>query len=157
MAPVLFDQPFSWEALKGFIGEASVAGYGAGPYRMPVEVSGYLSDGDPVPDAPDWVALHAPGHTLDSTCYWRESTRTLLSGDAVLSVGLQGWFNPEYVDAEAASATEDRLRKLDIELLLPGHGRPCAGHDVLGQAIGHLERARGDHWLLRRFLRSHQG
>lgn len=157
IAPVLRDQPFDREALRGLVADAALAGYGRQPYRMPVDAAGYLDDGDVVPGAPDWVALHTPGHTDDSTSYWCSATRTLLSGDAVLSVGRRAWFNPEYVDAEQATATEDRLRALPVEVLLPGHGRPCAGSDLWGDALGHDQRPPGPDRGLRRFLRRHRG
>jgi glyoxylase-like metal-dependent hydrolase (beta-lactamase superfamily II) len=99
IAPVLGDQPFDPRALWEFVGRSGVAGYGAGGYRMPVEVAGFVADAESVPGAPDWVALHTSGHTDDSTSYWCAATRTLLSGDAVLAVGRRPWFNPEYVDA----------------------------------------------------------
>jgi glyoxylase-like metal-dependent hydrolase (beta-lactamase superfamily II) len=155
--PVLGDQPFDLAALKGFLGEAKSAGYGARPYHMPVEPAGFLGDGDVVPGAPDWVVLHTPGHTTDSTSFWCESTRTLLSGDTVLSVGGKAWFNPELVDEATSAATEDRLRGYAVDLLLPGHGRPVRGDSLMGDAIGHCERPQGDHGGLRRFLRRHRG
>jgi glyoxylase-like metal-dependent hydrolase (beta-lactamase superfamily II) len=155
--PVLRDQPFDFASLRGFVGEAKQAGYGARPYHMPLTPAGFLADGEAVPGAPDWVALHTPGHTTDATSFWRESTRTLLSGDTILSVGGRGWFNPEFVDEGASAATEERLREYSVDLLLPGHGRPCRGDALLAGALGHLERPQGDHGGLRRFLRRHRG
>lgn len=155
MAPVLRDQPFDLHGLKGFVTESKHAGYGAGPYRTPAGVVGYLGDGEAVPGAPDWMALHTPGHTDDATCFWRASTGTLLSGDTVLGLGGEAWFNPEFVDELASAATEARLRALGAELVLPGHGRAARGSDVLGSAIGHGERPEGEHTGLRRFFRRH--
>jgi glyoxylase-like metal-dependent hydrolase (beta-lactamase superfamily II) len=157
IAPVLRDQPFDLASLRGFVGEAKQAGYGARPYHMPLTPAGFLADGEVVPGAPDWVVLHTPGHTTDATSFWCESTRTLLSGDTVLSVGGRPWFNPEFVDEATSAATEERLRDYAVDLLLPGHGRPCRGDSLLGSALGHLERPRGDRGGLRRFLRRHRG
>jgi glyoxylase-like metal-dependent hydrolase (beta-lactamase superfamily II) len=156
IVPVLADQPFDAGSLLAMAKEASRAGYGNRGYRMPVEVTGWLADGEAVPGAPNWVALHTPGHTTDSTCYWCATTRTLLSGDAVLSVGRRPWFNPEYVDEVASATTEDRLRALDVEHLLPGHGRVCTGSDVLANALGHRERPSREPAGLRRLLRRHR-
>ena len=153
--PVLRDQPFDLGGLREFVAGSKKAGYGSGAYRTPPGVVGFLGDGDAVPGASDWVALHTPGHTDDATCYWRPSTRTLLSGDSVLGIGGRAWFNPEHVDEEASARTEDRLRALDVDAVLPGHGRAAFGDDVLGAAIGHRERAGGDHGGLRRFFRRH--
>ncbi len=157
IAPVLADQPFDLGAALAMAREARYAGYGNKPYRMPVEVAGWLADGDPVPGAPDWVALHTPGHTTDSTSYWCAATATLLSGDAVLSVGQRPWFNPEYVDEAVSAATEERLRSLPVEHLMPGHGRVCTGPRVLAGALGHDDRPTREPGGWRRFLRRHRG
>lgn len=157
ITPVLRDQPFDFASLRGFVTQGKLAGYGARPYRMPVTPAGYVADGEPVPGASNWVALHTPGHSVDSTSYWCESTRTLLSGDAVLSVGGKGWFNPEYTDEALSADTEEKLRKLHVDVLLVGHGRPCVGDDLLGSALGHLEKPHGDQSGLRRFFRRHRG
>ena len=75
--------------------------------------------------------LATTGHVDAATCLSNERTRTLLSGDTVVSVGGRGWFNPEDVDEAASADTEARLRPLDVEHLLPGHGRGVPGPRVL--------------------------
>ena len=93
--------------------------------------------------APDWEVLATPGHTDCSTCLWNAKTRTLLTGDTVLSIHGRAWFNPEYVDAEASARTEAMLRRLPVEHLLPGHGHPVSGPRVMAEALSHRERPRG--------------
>ena len=79
------------------------------------------------------VAWHTPGHTDDSISLYHADSATLMSGDEVLTHDGRAWFNPEWVDRRAHSATEERLRALDVRYLLPGHGRPVEG-DVWGRA-----------------------
>ncbi|KUI34641.1 hypothetical protein [Mycobacterium sp. GA-2829] len=72
----------------------------------------------------------ATGHTDGSTAFWHAASRTLISGDAVLSAGGQAWFTPETVDPDAAARSEKRMRALPVEHLLPGHGLPVHSADV---------------------------
>ena len=138
--PVMRSQPFSIGALAEAARGPRV-GYGVGAFALPVDEPTWVADGDRLEGAPDWVAIVAPGHTDDSTVYYHEASRTLASGDAVLTVGGRAWFNPEYVDGPASAATEDRLRSLRVDVLLPGHGRPLVGTDLLASALGHDDRA----------------
>jgi glyoxylase-like metal-dependent hydrolase (beta-lactamase superfamily II) len=140
IVPVLFDQPMDWAGVREALSTASDAGFGMSAFRFDPPIRGYLSDGRALPGAPDWEVLETPGHTDCSTCLWNAKTRTLLSGDTVLSVNGRAWFNPEYVDAAASARTEALLRKLPVEHLLPGHGRPVSGPRVMAEALSHLER-----------------
>lgn len=124
--PTMIDQPLDRVAVAGFLGGARVAGYGtpAGMRWSGRPPEGGLTDGQPLPGAPEWTVLNASGHTDDSVALWNSTTRTLLSGDAVLSARGKAWHTPEIVDATSAAATRDRLEKLPVAHLLPGHGRP---------------------------------
>jgi len=77
-----------------------------------------------VPGAAAWAVLAAPGHTDDSVVLWHDASRTLISGDAVISARGRAWITPETVDTEAATATAAHLQGLPVAHLLPGHGRP---------------------------------
>lgn len=137
--PVLRSQPFSFGALVE-AARAPAVGYGLSAFALPTAAPRWVGDGESPGDATDWTALVVPGHTDDSTAYYHAATRTLIAGDAVLTVGGRAWFNPEYVDGPASAATEDRLRSLRVDVLLPGHGRPLVGRDLLAGALGHDER-----------------
>lgn len=142
--PVLGDQPFAWRPLAELAGEASRVGYGRAPrMRAPFPVDGFLGEGDAVEHTDGWRALHAPGHTDDSTCLYHADTQTLLSGDAVLTHGGRAWINPEVVDPELSRRTEERLRALPVRHLLPGHGRPIEGRHLLRDARSFRERPPG--------------
>lgn len=127
IGPVFLDAPVDPGALRDLAGTATAIGVDPAGLRLPLDPAGWLVDGEPVPGAPDWEVVAAPGHTDDSTALWRARDGVLCSGDAVLGVGRQAWFTPELGDPTAAAATEARLRRLDVSVLLPGHGRPAAG------------------------------
>jgi glyoxylase-like metal-dependent hydrolase (beta-lactamase superfamily II) len=124
--PTLFDQPLDPVGVAGSVSGARVAGYGT-PFGMRwtgPSPSGGLVDGQPLPGAPEWTVINASGHTDDSIALWNPATRTLLSGDAVLTARGKAWHTPEIVDAASAAATRKRLEELPVAHLLPGHGRP---------------------------------
>lgn len=138
--PVFREQPRSLASLLEMAGCARHIGYDARGARFPTAPDHWLADGEPLHGAPDWQVLHTPGHTDDSTSLWNERTKVLLSGDAVLAVAGRAWFTPELVDGAAAARTEERLRPLPVECLLPGHGRPVVGRRVMDHALGSAER-----------------
>jgi glyoxylase-like metal-dependent hydrolase (beta-lactamase superfamily II) len=126
--PMLGQHPFSVRPARELAANRRSLGYGAGSdFSLPFVPDGYLDDGDPVPGAPGWQVIATPGHTDDSISFHHQSSATLLSGDAVLTHDGRAWFNPEWVDPEAAAVTEERLRSLDVRHLLPGHGLPIEG------------------------------
>lgn len=139
--PVLRDQPFEMSALRDMVWSSRIAGYDSvRKFHYPGEIAGFLRDGDYLPDASEWRVLHSPGHTDDSTCFYNEHSRTMLSGDTILTQRGRAWFNPEYADVDSSLATEKRLRSLRVDHLFPGHGRPIHGEDLLADALSSQDR-----------------
>jgi glyoxylase-like metal-dependent hydrolase (beta-lactamase superfamily II) len=80
--------------------------------------------------------LHVPGHTPGLVCLHDAAHRLLLSSDHLLEkvspnplielgpTGEAGWFRP----LVSYLASVARVRALDLDLVLPGHGPPFAGH-----------------------------
>ncbi len=134
--PTLVSQPLDLTGLCGFADGPRIAGYGGGKGMVGDALGGAtpLVDGQPLPGAAGWEVLHVPGHTDDSTAFWHADSRTLISGDAVLSADGQAWFTPETVDDAAAARTKQHLRALPVEHLLPGHGLPVHRADVWADA-----------------------
>lgn len=102
-----------------------------------------LDPGAPPPGLPDWVCVHAPGHTPGSMALFRPRDRVLLTGDALLTVDLttarglvRGWPEPAAPlaftdwDRRATEATIAALSDLAPRTLASGHGRPLAGPAV---------------------------
>ena len=124
--PTLVDQPLDRIGAVGLLTGTRLAGYGtpAGMRWTGSPPAGGLTDGQPLPDSAGWTVVATPGHTDDSISLWNANTRTLLSGDAVLSARSRAWLTPEIVDSVSAVRTLERLQELPVAHLLPGHGRP---------------------------------
>jgi len=138
--PVMASQPLDLGTLPELARSAKVIGWDAKQVRLPFRPDSWLVDGAHLPGLPDWKVLGTPGHSDDSTCLLHAPTRTLLSGDAVLTAEGRAWFNPERVDRDLADATEERLRLLDVEHVLPGHGLVVSGSRVLAEARSHRDQ-----------------
>ncbi len=79
---------------------------------------------------------HMPGHTPGLTCLYDRQHRLVLSGDHLLEKvspnpiidlgpdGREGHFRP----LVAYLASIGRLREMDVDLVLPGHGPPFGDH-----------------------------
>jgi glyoxylase-like metal-dependent hydrolase (beta-lactamase superfamily II) len=91
----------------------------------PAPVATLLNDGDQV--GPLQV-LHTPGHTPGEVAFYLPSRKILFSGDAVVErrgrLTLPGARYASNMGQAIQSLS--RLRALDIELMLPGHGIPVS-------------------------------
>jgi glyoxylase-like metal-dependent hydrolase (beta-lactamase superfamily II) len=108
-----------------------------GQYAAPVSELTPLNDNDEVlMGGWTWQALHTPGHALGHLCFYQRESRLLLSGDhllrditsnPVLETPRRGMSErprnlPDYVQSLR------RVRDLDVEKALPGHGEPVYDH-----------------------------
>ncbi len=87
----------------------------------------------------EWRALAAPGHDQGALVFYNPAHRILISGDALWQNGY-GIVMPDAVEPGALAAvraTLDMLARLDIAIVIPGHGEPFT--DVAAA----LERAYG--------------
>ncbi|MCF6369611.1 MBL fold metallo-hydrolase [Rhizobium halophilum] len=111
--------------------------------RSPVNVGARLKslpeDGS-LPFMPNWKWLHTPGHTPGHISLWRDSDRTLIAGDAVITTGQESAYEvmmqkpeihgpPRYLtpDWELSEDSAELLSRLDPDILISGHGRPVKG------------------------------
>ncbi|MCB9749137.1 MAG: MBL fold metallo-hydrolase [Myxococcales bacterium] len=74
----------------------------------------------------EWELIDAPGHAVGGLCFYARARKLLISGDAlwrdgfgILNIPLEG---PETI--ALTRRTLDVLSTLDVELVIPGHGRP---------------------------------
>jgi len=114
--------------------------------RGPVNVSRRLHDlpeDGSVPEMPGWRWLHTPGHAPGHISLWRESTRTLIAGDAIVTTGQESAYEalmqtpemhgpPAYFTPDWASARRsvERLAALEPETIVTGHGRAMQGPEM---------------------------
>jgi hydroxyacylglutathione hydrolase len=92
------------------------------------------------------VVVHTPGHTPGEVAFYDPLQKVLFSGDAVVEhTGRLTLPAPRYAaNLEEAVRSLDRLRALDIEVLLPGHGSPVT-RDVAGHLDELIRRAPADY------------
>lgn len=67
------------------------------------------------------LALHTPGHASNHLCYLHESQRCLFTGDHIIN-GSTVVIDPPDGNMRDYIASLERLRKLDVRSIAPGHG-----------------------------------
>ncbi len=106
------------------------------PFEIPPATADDLIDEGPLRylDDVDLVALHTPGHTEGSTCFWLRGANALFSGD-VLFQGSVGRVDLPGGDARAMERSLERVAALPPETrVYPGHGRQT----TIGAELGWL-------------------
>lgn len=152
-APWLLATADLWERRLVFYEEYFLPGTGLSPEIQQLVLSGlrYLGEqSDPIPPERihtfrldgtlqmgglPWQVVHTPGHASMQTCFYQAEIRRLLSADMLLAttptpiVESPADFStartpalPQFLDSLA------RVAALDVELVLPGHGRPFFDH-----------------------------
>ena len=74
----------------------------------------------------EWRAIAAPGHDMAALVFYNPEHRILVSGDALWENGY-GIVMPPEVDPAAlpaARATLEMIARLDVRVVIPGHGEP---------------------------------
>jgi len=85
----------------------------------------------------EWRVMAAPGHDMGAVVFFAPEQRILISGDALWYNGF-GMVMPEAGERpclKAARATLETLSRLQVDVVVPGHGRPFTDY------AGALERA----------------
>lgn len=81
-----------------------------------------IHDGEKLLEEFGLMAIHTPGHTPGSTCFYSESEAFLISGDTVFSDGCFGRTDLPGGNNEDMKNSLRLLSSLKIESILPGHG-----------------------------------
>ncbi|MCJ2087741.1 MBL fold metallo-hydrolase [Methylobacterium sp. E-005] len=113
---------------------------------QPVDVSERLLDlphDNSVPPLPGWRWVHTPGHAPGHISLWRGADRTLIAGDAFVTVAQESAYavavqEPELhgppmyltIDWDAARTSVRALAALEPERVITGHGRPLQGPEM---------------------------
>jgi len=116
--------------------------YPRGPIDLGTRLRELPVDGG-VPSAPEWRWIHTPGHTAGHVSLFRDSDRTLLSGDAIVTTrqesalavltqrcelhGPPAYFTPDW---DRARDSVRALAALQPASIVAGHGQPWGGADM---------------------------
>jgi len=96
----------------------------------------YMKDGDNVGlGRRDLRVIHTPGHTEGSVCL--HDNEIILTGDTAFPGGYFGRTDLPSGDWRKLIDSLDKLSRLDVRVMLPGHGEP-----LLSEASSHLRLAR---------------
>lgn len=74
--------------------------------------------------------IPTPGHSPGSICLYYEKEKALISGDTLFYLGVGRTDLPGGDTASLAQSLE-RLARLDIEYLVPGHGEMLKGRKAV--------------------------
>jgi glyoxylase-like metal-dependent hydrolase (beta-lactamase superfamily II) len=127
--------------------------YPRGPINLGSRVHALPDDGS-VPGLPDWRWIATPGHSPGHVSFFRDRDRTLISGDALITMRQESLLAvltrapelrppPAYftTDWVAARRSIETIEGLQCRTIVPGHGRPMVGTSVAIQIRRLLE-----HW-----------
>jgi len=116
--------------------------YPRGPVNVGRRLQTLPADGS-VPPMPSWRWMHTPGHTPGHVSLWRESDRTLITGDAFITTRQESAYAaltqepemhgpPMYYtqNFQDARASVERLAALEPEIAVPFHGRAMRGAEM---------------------------
>lgn len=111
-----------------------------------------LPDDGSVPAMPGWRWVHTPGHTPGHVSFFRDEDRSMIVGDAFVTVrqdelyqvltqhqelsGPPRYFTPDW---EAARESVRRLAALEPSVAMTGHGIPMSG-EALATGLDDLAR-----------------
>jgi glyoxylase-like metal-dependent hydrolase (beta-lactamase superfamily II) len=126
-------------------------GFHLSPFVRPLPENGT------VPHLPGWRWLHTPGHAPGHVALFRESDRTLVSGDALLTTDVGSWVSVftgrQKIAGPPAPSTPDwpnairsirALARLDPRTVAAGHGAPMSGPNVAAELHGFAGRFNED-------------
>lgn len=68
--------------------------------------------------------IHTPGHSRGSICLYEPVSKSLFSGDTVFPGGGFGRMDFEGSEPDKMLGSVEKLTKLDVKTLYPGHGGP---------------------------------
>lgn len=102
-----------------------------------------LPENQEVPMLNEWKWIHTPGHSPGHVSFFRERDGVLIVGDAFITVRQDSFYNvlmqtpevngpPRYLttDWDAARNSVERLAKLSIKTVVPGHGPAMSGEKL---------------------------
>ena len=126
-----FSQRPVWMAM-GVAEEEFLRSLGSDIYRMmgvskpQLRIEVLLREGELFLGDERFQVLETPGHSPGSVCIYWPSHKALFTGDVIFEMGV-GRTDLPGGDSEELISSIEKLARLDVEILLPGHGNPIVG------------------------------
>lgn len=99
----------------------------------PPEVDEYLEEGDVIKtEEHEFEILHTPGHSPGHISLWSDEGKILIAGDLIFIDGF-GRTDIPGGNEEDMEESLQRIKDMDIEVLLPGHGTPGSEENIYGK------------------------
>ena len=108
--------------------------FGGELVRIPAKKLGYGTTFD-IGDG-GLLAIHTPGHTVGSICLYHEKSKSLFAGDTVFTGGSVGRWDLATGDYGQLVNSLEKLEKIDVENLYPGHGPYAEGDGLEHISLG---------------------
>lgn len=112
------------------------------PVDLGTNIEVLPSDGI-IPHMPGWKWIHTPGHAPGHISLFRDEDRTLIAGDAFVTVKQESLYKvmtqemeingpPRYLttDWDAARESVEKLEALKPAIAVTGHGKPVSGTEL---------------------------
>ena len=78
----------------------------------------------------NFQVIHTPGHSPGSVCLYWPDKKVLFTGDVVFDQGV-GRTDLPGGSGENLKESIRTLSRLEVDYLLPGHGEPISGRDLV--------------------------
>jgi glyoxylase-like metal-dependent hydrolase (beta-lactamase superfamily II) len=121
------------------------------PINLASKIEKLSPDGS-IPGMPDYRWIHTPGHSPGHVSFFREKDRTLIAGDAFITVKQDSLYQvltqkqeingpPRYFTTDwiAAKESVQKLEALKPSFAVTGHGLPMSG-ELLSSSLAELVR-----------------
>jgi glyoxylase-like metal-dependent hydrolase (beta-lactamase superfamily II) len=99
----------------------------------------FLQEGDFVLNGLELKVFHTPGHSPGSLSVYWPKQKVLFTGDLIFKNGI-GRTDFPGGNSTLLKKSVERLRELEIEILLPGHGEIISGAKEIGSNFDTIER-----------------
>lgn len=154
MVFVTHGHPDHIEGIQRFLGKDVIIAMGEGEWQFLIQRDPHFGDLFKPPGAESLVflkegtlevgdmafeVLQTPGHSPGSMCLYFPALKALITGDVVFDRGL-GRTDLPGGRGEHLKESIRRLSRLDVDLLLPGHGNLVAGREHVLANFEEIER-----------------
>jgi hydroxyacylglutathione hydrolase len=99
----------------------------------------FLQEGDLVVNGLELKVFHTPGHSPGSLSVYSPKQKVLFTGDLIFKNGI-GRTDLPGGNSTLLKKSVERLRELEIEILLPGHGEIISGAKDIRTNFDTIER-----------------